>query len=189
MTTEIKNGQSDAAASAPDLSELAGHLVAAARSSGVELTGPGGLLTGLTKQVLETALDVELTEHLGHGRHHDPAVAMSGMRQPQDGPHRCRGRADHGAAGSCRHVHPGGRAEALPAPGGVRRRGAQSVCEGHDDRRHREPPGRRLWHRGLWRPGVSGDRRGRRADAAVAEPAAGHDLPGTADRRYRAQDP
>ena len=52
MTTEIKNGQSAAAASAPDLSELAGHLVAAARSSGVGLTGPGGLLTGLTKQVL-----------------------------------------------------------------------------------------------------------------------------------------
>jgi transposase-like protein len=32
----------------------------------VELTGPGGLLTGLTKQVLETALVVELSEHLGH---------------------------------------------------------------------------------------------------------------------------
>jgi putative transposase len=56
-------------ASGPDLSELADQLVAAARTSGIELTGPAGLLTGLTKQVLETALDVELTEHLGYDRH------------------------------------------------------------------------------------------------------------------------
>ena len=48
---------------------LADQLVSAARTSGVQLTGPGGLLTGLTKQVLKTALDVELTEHLGHERH------------------------------------------------------------------------------------------------------------------------
>ncbi len=30
------------------------------------LIGPGGLLTGLTKSVLETALEAELTEHLGY---------------------------------------------------------------------------------------------------------------------------
>lgn len=45
---------------------VAEALVAAARDQGVALTGPGGLLTGLTKRVLESALDVELTEHLGH---------------------------------------------------------------------------------------------------------------------------
>jgi hypothetical protein len=32
----------------------------------VALTRPGGLLTGLTRQVLQTALETELTEHLGH---------------------------------------------------------------------------------------------------------------------------
>jgi transposase-like protein len=48
--------------------DLAGQLVAAARAQGLALTGPGGLLTGLTKQVLETALEVELGEHLGHDR-------------------------------------------------------------------------------------------------------------------------
>ena len=53
----------------PDLSVVADQLVAAARRQGMELTGPDGLLTGLTKQVLETALDVELTEHLGHERY------------------------------------------------------------------------------------------------------------------------
>jgi hypothetical protein len=31
------------------------------------LTGPGALLTGLTKQVLESALEV-VAEHLGHVR-------------------------------------------------------------------------------------------------------------------------
>jgi putative transposase len=45
---------------------LAEQLVAQAKASGVALTGPGGLLTGLTKQVLETALNAEMTEHLGH---------------------------------------------------------------------------------------------------------------------------
>jgi transposase-like protein len=46
--------------------DLAEQLVAAARSQGIALTGPGGLLSGLTKQVLESALEAELTEHLGH---------------------------------------------------------------------------------------------------------------------------
>jgi putative transposase len=32
------------------------------------VAGPRGLLTGLTKQVLETALDFELADHLGHDR-------------------------------------------------------------------------------------------------------------------------
>jgi putative transposase len=32
----------------------------------VALTGPGGLLTDLTRQVRQTALETELTEHLGH---------------------------------------------------------------------------------------------------------------------------
>jgi hypothetical protein len=68
MTTEITKEQAPQEGPMPDLSVVADQLVAAARRQGVELTGPGGLLTGLTKQVLETALDVELTEHLGHER-------------------------------------------------------------------------------------------------------------------------
>ena len=43
-------------------------LVARARSEGVELTGDGGLLTGLVRQVLQTGLEVEMTEHLGYER-------------------------------------------------------------------------------------------------------------------------
>lgn len=32
----------------------------------MSLVGPGGLLASLTRQVLQTALDPEMTEHLGH---------------------------------------------------------------------------------------------------------------------------
>src|SRR6516165_862227 len=45
---------------------LARELVERARSEGVGLVGPGGLLTGLTKTVLETALAAEMDEHLGY---------------------------------------------------------------------------------------------------------------------------
>lgn len=43
--------------------------MARAREQGLSLTGPDGLLKQLTKTVLETALNQELTEHLGHERH------------------------------------------------------------------------------------------------------------------------
>ena len=39
----------------------------AARAS--QLVGPGGLLTDLTKTVLETALEVEMEDHLGYAKH------------------------------------------------------------------------------------------------------------------------
>jgi putative transposase len=52
-----------------DQQQLAQQLVDSAREDGVELVGPGGLLTGLTKTVLETALEAELDEHLGYEKH------------------------------------------------------------------------------------------------------------------------
>jgi putative transposase len=51
--------------------QLAQDLVARARADGVGLVGPGGLLTDLTKTVLETALEAEMSEHLGYDKH-DP---------------------------------------------------------------------------------------------------------------------
>lgn len=57
--------------------ELAEQLVERARAGGLELTGPNGLLTGLTRRVLETALETELTEHLGY-EPGDPAGRGSG---------------------------------------------------------------------------------------------------------------
>jgi putative transposase len=50
---------------------LAEQLVAEAREMGgvAALTGPDGLLTGLVAQILQTALNVELDDHLGYDRH------------------------------------------------------------------------------------------------------------------------
>jgi putative transposase len=47
----------------------AAAMVAEARQRGLELTGPNGLLKLFTKNVLETALHEEMTEHLGHERY------------------------------------------------------------------------------------------------------------------------
>lgn len=52
-----------------DQKELAEALLEQAREQGVSLLGPGGLLAGLTKNVLETEMEAEITEHLGHERH------------------------------------------------------------------------------------------------------------------------
>jgi putative transposase len=52
--------------------QLAKDLVEQARTEGVQLVGPGGLLSGLTKTVLETALEVEMEDHLGYAKH-EPA--------------------------------------------------------------------------------------------------------------------
>ncbi len=68
MTTKMIDMEPAEGRVQPDLSALAEQLVATARTQVVELTGPGGLLTGLTRQVLETALETELGEHLGHER-------------------------------------------------------------------------------------------------------------------------
>src|SRR5437016_13762747 len=57
--------------------DAAKELVRLARERGVSLTGPDGLLKQLTKTVIETALNEELTEHLGYEKH-DPAGAGTG---------------------------------------------------------------------------------------------------------------
>jgi hypothetical protein len=53
----------------PAMREWADALVAQARSEGVELTGENGLLTALVRRVLQTGLQVELTDHLGYEPH------------------------------------------------------------------------------------------------------------------------
>ena len=44
-------------------------LVDRARGDGLQLTGEGGLLQQLTKRVLESALDGEITDHVGYDKH------------------------------------------------------------------------------------------------------------------------
>jgi hypothetical protein len=55
-----------------------------AREQGLSLTGPGGLLKQLTKTVIETALNEEMTGHLGYEKH-DPAGQGIGSGNVRNG--------------------------------------------------------------------------------------------------------
>jgi putative transposase len=57
--------------------QLADELLGKAQAEGVELLGPDGLLSQVTKAVLERALTEEMTGHLGYEKH-DPAGRGSG---------------------------------------------------------------------------------------------------------------
>jgi putative transposase len=48
--------------------KAAAELVRATKEQGLSLTSPDGLLKQLTKTVLETALNEEMTEHLGYAK-------------------------------------------------------------------------------------------------------------------------
>jgi putative transposase len=52
-----------------DQQRLAQELVEQARAEGVELVGQGGLLTGLMRSVLETALEAEMRGFRRRRRH------------------------------------------------------------------------------------------------------------------------
>jgi len=59
----------------------AAAMVAEAKARGLELTGPDGLLKLFTKNVLETALNEEMTEHLGHDKNRaEPGRESSNVR-------------------------------------------------------------------------------------------------------------
>jgi transposase-like protein len=76
MTDTIDDVTAEVAGQEPvepalDEQSMAEQLVAQAREKGIELVGPDGLLSQLTKRVLETALEAEMSEHLGYDKH-DP---------------------------------------------------------------------------------------------------------------------
>jgi transposase-like protein len=61
-------------------------MVAEAKARGLELTGPNGLLKLFTKNVLETALNEEMTEHLGHEKNQaDPGRETANVRNGSRG--------------------------------------------------------------------------------------------------------
>ncbi len=63
----------------PSAEEIAAReLVRVAKEAGLSLTGPAGLLKQFTKNVLETALNEEMTEHLGHEKNRAPQGRESG---------------------------------------------------------------------------------------------------------------
>jgi putative transposase len=60
--------------------ELIDELLAGA-STEEEIAGPGGLLADLTKRLVERAMEVELTEHVGYEPHCEPHQAKPGARR------------------------------------------------------------------------------------------------------------
>ena len=76
MTDTIDDVAAEAAGQEPvepafDEQGVAEQLVAQAREKGIGLVGPDGLLSQLTKRVLESALEAEMSDHLGYDKH-DP---------------------------------------------------------------------------------------------------------------------
>jgi len=59
--------------------ELIDELLAGARTE-EEIAGPGGLLSQLTKRLVERALEVELTDHLGYLPHQEPPGGAGNTR-------------------------------------------------------------------------------------------------------------
>ena len=64
------------------------ELTERARAGGLKLSGPGGLLGRRTKMVIEGALEGELDDHLGYGKHQRKA-AMAVIPVMADGSRRC----------------------------------------------------------------------------------------------------
>jgi transposase-like protein len=59
--------------------ELVDELLAGARTE-EEIVGPGGLLSQLTKRLVERAMEVELTDHLGYEPHQEPPGGVGNTR-------------------------------------------------------------------------------------------------------------
>ncbi|TDD91109.1 IS256 family transposase [Actinomadura darangshiensis] len=53
--------------------QLAAELIEKAKAEGVSLVGPDGLLAGVTRTVLQAALEAEMTDHLGYDKGERPA--------------------------------------------------------------------------------------------------------------------
>ncbi len=117
--------------------QLIDRLAARAREGGLPLAGEGGLLQQLTKRLLESVFEGELTDHLGYDRH-DPAGQNSGNsrngHRPKtvltdvgsvevDVPRRPR-----------RQFRAEDRGQAAAAPRGGRRAGHLAVGQGADHR-------------------------------------------------------
>ena len=59
---------------------IARQLLEQAKTEGVSLVGPGGLLAGVTKTVLQAALDAEMADHLGYERGDRPPFPAGNHR-------------------------------------------------------------------------------------------------------------
>ncbi|WP_245375157.1 IS256 family transposase [Crossiella equi] len=76
MMSGVENAEDSKPATGLD-EQLVAQLVSSAQASGLKLTGEGGMLQQLTKRLLESALEGEITDHLGYDKH-DPAGRGTG---------------------------------------------------------------------------------------------------------------
>ena len=88
VSTDNPGGSGEPAEPSVEELEIARELVRSARARGVAMTGPEGMLKALTKTVIETALDEEMTEHLGYGKH-EVGAGAAGTPATAPGPRRC----------------------------------------------------------------------------------------------------
>ncbi|WP_428847318.1 IS256 family transposase [Mycolicibacterium cosmeticum] len=81
MMTTLEDVAKKKAAEQSEEQKAAVELVRVAQEQGLSLTGPDGLLKQLTKTVLvETALNEEMTEHLGYEKHDPPETGSGNIR-------------------------------------------------------------------------------------------------------------
>ena len=150
------------------------ELVRRAREQGLSLTGPDGLLKQLTKVVIETALDQEMTEHLGHEKNTPAGNETGNVRngtRPKTVLTEGTGQVgDRGAPGPGRHVRAADRQEAAAAAERGRRDRAVAVCQGADDRGDQRALRRDLRRLGLEGDDLADHRPGDRGDAGLGRP-------------------
>ena len=91
LSQELVDGAVDGAAGRGGLRQLSGcrrsadrdevidELLAGA-STEEEIAGPGGLLAELTKRLIERAMEVELTDHVGYEPHCEPPGGAANQR-------------------------------------------------------------------------------------------------------------
>jgi hypothetical protein len=142
----------------PDLGvRLAHELIEKARRTGVSLVGPDGLLAGVTRTVLQAALDTEMTEHLGYEKG-DRTGARPGNHRNGSSPKTVRTEVGPVtlAVPRDRNVRAADRAQACPPGAGLRRGPHQPLRQGSDHWRDRRAPGRDLWHPGVSRADLQG---------------------------------
>ena len=105
--------------------QLIARLAGRARAGGLQLTGEGGLLAQLTKRLVESALEGEITDHLGYDKH--DAGRARRRQLPQRAP--VQDGADRGRAGRDRRARATGTARFEPKIVAKRQRRLSGVDE------------------------------------------------------------